>query len=193
MSNAKETPSQLQQRWQQLMQQQPRLRARNAAQQLGVSEGELLAARLGKDVTRLTNDFQTLLESLVRVGPVMTITRNEHVVHEKVGYYSNLQLKPHGGGAFDYNINLRIYFNHWAHAFAVDENGRQSIQIFDRDGTAVHKIYRTEDSLPTAWEVLVLQFKADDQTPGMTAEQIAEPYEIKPRHKADATALCAQW
>lgn len=190
---AQETPGQLKQRWLALLEQNNHLRARNAATQLGVSEGELLAARLGEGVIRLRNDYKALLESLVRVGPVMTITRNDHAVNEKIGYYDNVQLKPHGGGTFDYNINLRIFFNNWAHMFAVVENGRHSIQIFDRDGTSTHKIYRTDDSDPSAWDALILQFQAGDQTPGMRVEPATQPYVPQPREQVDVGALCQQW
>lgn len=180
-------------RWQTLLESEPRLRARNAAARLKVAEGELVAARCGDGVIRLTNDYKALLESLVRVGEVLTITRNDHAVNEKRGFYSNLQLNEHMGGAFDYNINLRIFFRNWAHAFAVTENGRASLQIFDRDGTSVHKIYRTDNSDPQAWDRLVDQFRAGDQTPGLTPETLHQPYVPQSPEQVDAQAVCEQW
>lgn len=121
MTTVEPQASELLARWRALLAEEPGVRARNAAARLGVSEGELVAARCGDGVTRMRNDHQALLESLVQIGELLTITRNDHAVHEKRGYYSNLQLKEHGGGAFDHNINLRIYFNNWAHVFAVTQ------------------------------------------------------------------------
>lgn len=179
--------------WQALQKRQPRLRARNAAAQLGVSEGELTAARIGADVQRLRADFPTLLARLIKVGEVLTITRNDNAVHEKRGYYSNLQLSDWGGGVFDANINLRIFFNNWGEVFAVNDHGRQSLQVFDVDGTACHKIYATDNSDMTAWDLLVADFSASDQTPAMQPRPVHSPYEPQPRSQADAAALCRQW
>lgn len=186
--------SELLARWHALLGTEPRLRARNAAAQLDVAEGELVAARCGGDgVTRLQDDYKALLESLVTLGEVLVITRNDYAVHEKRGYYSNLQLKEHGGGAFDYNINLRIFFRNWAHAFAVREDNRLSLQIFDADGTSVHKIYRTDNSDPDAWERLIARFRAADQAPELIPAEPNQPYVPASPERVDAEALCRQW
>lgn len=191
-------PANIRQQLAALKQQEPRLRARNAAAKLGISEGELLAARCdGEQVIRLREDYQDILESLVKLGQVLTITRNDYAVHEKRGYYDNLQLKSHGGGAFDHNINLRIFFNNWAYGFAVHDEShygaRLSLQFFDVDGTSVHKIYRTEDSDPVAWDALVERFRADNQVMNFVPEKPKEPYTPEPPTNVDAKALCAQW
>lgn len=195
--NTTEKSSALLERWFELLTAEPGLRARNAARQLCVSEGQLVAARCGDGVERLRPDFHELLKRLVHVGQVLTITRNDYAVHEKRGYYSKLQLGENGGGAFDYNINLRLFFRNWAHVFAVTDSGpygeRRSLQIFDRDGTAVHKIYRTDNGDPQAWDRLVEDFRAHDQTPGFTPMPPHEPYAPQPREQADAEAMCRQW
>lgn len=193
MMNANEHPAELLQRWQALIVDEPKLRARNAAARLGVSEGELLAARCGDGVIRLRPDFHELLNELVKIGQVLTITRNEYAVHEKRGYYSNLQLGEHIGGAFDHNINLRLFFNNWAHGFAVSEQGRDSLQIFDRDGTSVHKIYHTDNSDPDAWQRIVKDFRSHDQTPGMTPQAARQPYAAQSPDQVDTTNLLEQW
>ncbi len=59
--------------WQVLRNEQPRLRARDAAQHLGVSEAELLACRVGEDAVRLRPDWQELLPSLLALGEVMVL------------------------------------------------------------------------------------------------------------------------
>src|SRR3546814_5714366 len=57
------------------------------------------------------------------------------------------------------DIDLRIFFKSWHFGFAVTEQAhgqaRHSLQIFDRDGLAVHKIYLREDDALEAYEALV--------------------------------------
>lgn len=183
--------------WRGLVAREPALRARNAATKLGVSEGELVASRCGQGIERLESDYKALLESLIHVGQVLTITRNEYAVHEKRGYYGNLKLSENGGGAFDHNINLRIFFRHWVHAFAMTEEGphgrRTSLQIFDRDGTSVHKIYRTDNSDAQAWDRLVKQFRAADQTPGLTPVVPTQPYIPGAPEHVNVESLRSRW
>lgn len=195
--NMMQNTTALLQRHAELQRNEPQLRARNAAAKLGVSEGELVAARIGQGVTRLKNDYKTLLESLIHVGQVLTITRNEFAVNEKRGYYGSLQLKEHGGGAFDPNINLRIFFRNWAHAFAVTEEGshgvRDSLQFFDADGTSVHKVYRTDNGDEAAWKAVVERFRAAYQSPGITSVAAHQPYLPQPPGQVDVDALRKDW
>lgn len=183
----------IQQQWAELKKEQPKLRARNAAAQLGVSEAELIASGCADKVLRLNNDYQALLESLAKVGQLMTITRNEYAVHEKVGFYSNTQLKESGGGVFDANINLRVYFANWAHVFAVEENQRHSIQIFDADGTSVHKIYLTDNGDEQAWKEVIQRFTSDDQSGHIVVKEAYEPYQSQPLENVDKQALLKRW
>lgn len=195
--NATEKPSALLQRWSQLMLDEPGLRARNAAARLGVSEGELVAARCGGGAIRLKPDFKGLLHSLEGLSEVLVITRNEYAVHEKRGFYRKLNLGDPYGTALDPNIDLRYNFRHWAHGFAVaDESAhgpRESLQFFDRDGTSVHKIYRTDNTDDNAWQKVVGQFGDDDQTPGFTPAAAVLDYPVEPRERADTDALRKEW
>ncbi|HEX2616191.1 MAG TPA: ChuX/HutX family heme-like substrate-binding protein, partial [Flavobacteriales bacterium] len=79
--------AELKQRWDDLVAQQPRMRIRNAAQALGVSEVELLATRIGDGVTRLRPAFKEILSGVPALGRVMALTRNDDVVHERKGEY----------------------------------------------------------------------------------------------------------
>lgn len=192
-----EAPDTLLQRWSTLLSEEPGLRARNAAVRLGVSEGQLIAARCGKGVTRLTTDFKAILESLEALSEVLVITRNDHAVHEKRGFYRDLHLGEQMGMALDPNIDLRYNFRHWAHAFAVTEtsrNGtRHSLQFFDRDGTSVHKIYTTANTVKPTWQALVERFADSDQTPGMTPTITVPDYPMEPREQVDAKGLRESW
>ncbi len=129
---------------------EPGLRAREAADRLGVSEGELLAARVGDGVTRLATAPRDLVAALPDLGRVMVLTRNETAVHERKGVFDNIQTGGHVGLVLNGSIDLRLFFKHWRHLFAVEEtvrSGRRtSLQVFDGAGVAVHKIYLLEES-----------------------------------------------
>lgn len=156
--------------WKVLCQDQPSLRARDAAKALDVSEAELLASRVGIDCTRLNTDWKNMFPALENFGFVMALTRNEHCVHERKGVYikptiaSNAKL----GLVVSEDIDLRLFLSGWVSAFALVENtakGEQySIQFFDEQGCAVHKIYLTEKSNLAYWPVFVSEFAAAEQS-----------------------------
>ena len=80
----------LYQAWQTLRDQQPRLRAREAAAQLGVSEAELTASRLGIDAQRLRPDWAALLPAL---GEIRHLDRGVGAIvrlHHRHGYRDGL-------------------------------------------------------------------------------------------------------
>src|SRR5690606_39710803 len=68
------------------------------------------------------------------------------VVHERKGVYEKVSFKNHIGLVLGPDIDLRLFMSHWYFGFAVEENGRKSLQFFGIDGEAVHKIYLTERS-----------------------------------------------
>lgn len=161
--------SELYRAWQALRAEKPRLRARDAAQHLAVSEAALTASRLGVDAVRLRTDWAGLLPALGELGQIMALTRNEHCVHERKGPYRDVTVSANGqmGLVVSPDIDLRLFLGGWASAFAISEETargiQRSIQIFDRQGTAVHKVFLTEHSDPAAWEPLVRRFTAVEQ------------------------------
>src|SRR5690554_439143 len=79
--------------WNVMKAEQPKLRIRNAARELSVSEAELLATQCGQSVTRLTvNEWKDLFGQLEKLGTVMSLTRNDDAVHEKHGEFLNVKL-----------------------------------------------------------------------------------------------------
>ena len=142
------TAEQIAERWAQLQQTQPRMRIRDAATELGVSEAQLLASQCGQNVTRLQADWGTLLTELEALGPMLALTRNEFIVHEKDGQYRNVEVfRSHAnmGQVLDEGIDLRLFLNHWQFGFAVEKETQRgpsrSLQFFDASGTAVHKAF----------------------------------------------------
>lgn len=150
-------------RWQQFKQDNPKVRIREAAQQLEVSEAELVALGLGDTATRLEGDFRELLKEVDSLGYVMALTRNDEVVHERKGCYKDISFNGHVGLVLGEDIDLRLFMYAWKHAFAVQENDRFSLQFFDGAGTAVHKIYLTDKSTTVAYWDLVKKYRAEDQ------------------------------
>ena len=174
----------------------PQMRARDMAQVLGISEGELLAVRIGRDVTRLSIEPAELVTSLTGLGEVMALTRNESAVHEKVGIYDNISVGKGHGLVFNGDIDLRLFLAKWVHVLAVVEPGRdgpkRSIQIFDAHGMAVHKIHLKPQSDVNAFHALVAAAQSSDQTPGM-AVSVAEPRSVAERPEVDVEELRRRW
>ena len=136
----------------------PKLRERNLAAQLGISEAQLVAAHVGLGVRRITADPDVLVPRLAALGEVMALTRNLSAVHEKVGRYDHYQGVRHAAMVLTDDIDLRIFPQHWVHGFAVqretDDGPRHSLQIFDAAGDAVHKVYLRQGSNAAAYAEL---------------------------------------
>lgn len=148
-----------------LKQKQPKLRARDAARALGISEAALLASRVGDDVTLLRPEFSEIFAALASLGEVMALTRNESAVHEKWGTYPAPIDTPPSVLFHDPAIDLRIFPSAWDSAFALRElagdKERRSLQFFGKDGEAVHKVWLGERSDVGAFERLVDRFASD--------------------------------
>lgn len=154
----------LKEKWEALKADNPHVRIRNAAAQLGVNEAELLVTGVGEGVTVLQPDFSAILTEVQKLGKVMALTRNDECVHERKGVYQNGDFSsPHAQLFVGEDIDLRIFLNHWKFAFAVVEGDKKSLQFFGKDGLALHKIYLTKDSNEEAFDAIVEKFRAEDQ------------------------------
>lgn len=134
----------------------PKMRERDIAELLRISEAQLLAAQLGKSVTAVNAHPDKVMHAAQTFGEVMALTRNASIVHEKVGVYENYHPGNHAAMVLTEDIDLRIFPSHWQHGFMVEkelEDGstRRSLQVFDAAGDAVHKIFMREGSDLDAW------------------------------------------
>jgi putative hemin transport protein len=176
---------------------QRRIRQRDAAELLEVSEAELLATGVGDGVTRLAGDPRGVLKRAPTLGRVMALTRNESCVHEKIGVYENLEVDKMVGLALGADIDLRLFFAHWKHAFAVTEAGdhgaMKSLQFYDAAGRAVHKIFLKDGADGAAYERVVREFAASDQDPGLEVAPPAPRKREQPDAAVDAAGLRAAW
>ncbi len=175
-----DTTSELAQRWDALKAEQPKLRIRDAALKLGVSEVELLATQVGKSATRLRPEFKAIFEALPSLGRVMALTRNDWAVIEKHGAYDNVDIGDHVGLVLDPEIDLRLFMGRYHSVYAIDQEDQRGrplrgLQMFGPDGDAIHKIYlRTEEGV-APWRALVERFAHDDQSQGQSVSAAQAP------------------
>lgn len=175
-----------------------KLRPRDAAEALGVSEGELVASQVGRGAVRLGGDLRDLLLQAPELGAVKVITRNEHCVHEKVGQFGHVSFNGAMGLVVNHDIDLRLFMGHWRHAFAFDSFGgdgqpRRTIQAFDAAGDAVHKIFATPGTDRAALEALIARFAAANQSDVLAVEPRAAPKADRPDAEIDLAGLDGAW
>jgi putative hemin transport protein len=165
----------------------PKMRERDLAAQLGISEAELVAARCGEGVIRLEPRVDDLLNGLTAVGEVMALTRNESVVHEKIGVYDKINVGKQHAIVLNRDIDLRIFPTLWKHGFAVEKGEgddlRRSLQFFDAAGDAVHKIHLRPASDLSAYNRLVESLRSKDQS------RTVELGEVEPEQHDDSAPV----
>ncbi|ROH98115.1 hemin-degrading factor [Chryseobacterium daecheongense] len=184
----------LKEKWEALKAENPHLRIRNAAEQLGVSEAELLITNIGNEVTVLKPEFANILSEVEQLGKVMALTRNDECVHERKGTYLNGDFSsPHAQLFVGEDIDLRIFLHSWKFAFAVVEGDKKSLQFFGKDGLALHKIYLTKDSNAEAFDVIVEKYKAEDQDQTFEFEAVAAKPVEKPDAEIDVEGFQKEW
>jgi putative hemin transport protein len=192
----------LKQRWQQYREGNPQIRIRDAARELGASEAELVATRCGEGVIRLAKPngdkgWGEVIEQLPALGDAMALTRNEHCVHERYGRYRHVGIYGSIGNVVGPDIDLRFFLNRWHHGFVVAEETshgrRESIQFFDRDGTAIHKVYLQAGSDHAAFAALVERFRSENQSCDLTVEAYPPRDVDHPDADIDVAAFAEGW
>lgn len=187
----------LQSRWDELRATSPRLRIRDAAEQLGVSEAQLVALRCGDGTTRLHGPFGDLFREIPSLGHVMALTRNESAVHEKRGVYRNVSVNGSMGLAVDEVIDLRVFFDHWHVGFAVREQmegkTRRSLQFFDGTGTAVHKVFLESEDGVSAFEEIATRFASSDQSRTQRVVAPKAAATTRPDEAIDVAGFLGAW
>ncbi len=175
----------------------PTTRIRTAAREMDTTEAELVATGVDGPAVALAapaGGWRALLPELETLGDVMALTRNDACVHERHGVYSGADVAlPHGMALFlGDDIDLRLFCARWASAFAVETNGRKSLQFFDRHGEAVHKVFLTDASDVAAYDAFVAAHRAQDAAP-LTVVPVPAPTVDRPDSEIDADGLLAGW
>lgn len=149
--------------WTQLQSEQARLRARDAAQQLGCSEAELVATGLGSgSAQRLTPDaLDDLLAGVAAMNGWMLLARTDPAVLEVQKVSGTVSEK--GGEVLSWrgpSFQLDLWKPSAAFIFytQAERGPARGIQIFDPSGTAVLKLFLSEpeqaaeaDALTAPW------------------------------------------
>ncbi len=186
----------LRSRWLTHLDQNPRARTLDVALALGVSEAELLYSRVGDDATLLRDDWKALLEGLPAVGEVMCLTRNAHVVHERVGAYERVEFSPFMAGIYGETIDQRLVVGRWGSAIAAPVETRKgkldSLQIFDKSGQAALKIYAVDGTDRQAWAALVASLPCAEPPASLTVEAV-EPEPPRADDAIDSEELRRSW
>ena len=143
----------LKEAWTKLKETEPRLRIRDAAKKLQVSEAELLATGIGENVIRLSDDFVDQVKKFPTLGRVMSLCRNEGCVLEHKGSFQKIDIHPAGPSSIATvigPIEQRLFFHGWKFGFAVSNDTPRgpmfSLQYFDKTGEAVMKVFLQEKS-----------------------------------------------
>src|SRR5690606_36676926 len=169
----------------------PKIRIRDAARTLGVSEAELVST--GENNIRLENGFENLLKEVNQLGYVMALTRNDHAVHERKGVYTKASFNGHVGLVVNPDIDLCLFMNAWNSGFAVVEGDRKSLQFFDHSGNAIHKIYLTENSNLKAYEQLVSSFRDSSAETPLVVPQFGAAFQEIPDDQIDVSGFQQAW
>ncbi|PLY40860.1 hemin-degrading factor [Janthinobacterium sp. ROICE36] len=221
IANATAAPATLAERWSTLRTEQPKLQIRDAARALGVSEAQLLASNIGKGVTRLQADGNVpreIMRAALDLGLVQAITRNENGVIETTGVASKFKQagdkseqadakqdpeaqarqRNIAGGYLGGAIDLRFHFEHWKYAFAVEQAGRdgkptRSLQFFDANGTAVHKIYLRNEAGVAVYDKLLANFRMPQQSGELNVLAVAQKAAEKPDAEIDVKEFQLAW
>ncbi|WP_026948022.1 hemin-degrading factor [Algoriphagus marincola] len=198
MNTAIET-STLKQAWENLKEQEPKLRIRDAAKKLGVSEAELLATGVGENVIRLSEDFVEQLEKFPKLGRVMSLTRNEGCVLEHKGTFQKIEIHQAGPQKIATvigPIEQRVFFGGWKFGFAVVSDTPRgpmfSLQYFDKAGDAVMKVFLQEDSDFDFSEELVKAHTHADQSSDLVTETF-EKAEYVNKEDLDFESFSSDW
>ncbi|SHM00272.1 hemin-degrading factor [Roseibium suaedae] len=162
----------------------PKLRERDLAQRLGISEAEFLAAGGSGPVTRLDIRFEDIFNGLKTVGEVMSLVRNESAVHEKIGPFEKFLPGRQAALVLGEQIDQRIFPSHFVYGFAVEKadgtSVRHSLQFFDKYGDAVMKIHARAATDMEAWAKLVASLKSADQPEGLSERLASAPAHVRP-------------
>lgn len=135
--------------------------ARESAKKMGISEAEYVSISAGNQQIQSLDSEKTadILADIQSLGEVMALTRNEGVVLEHNGIYENCETKDEYVVFNSSNINLRLRFTNIKFIFAVNENGRSSLQFFDKFGEAAHKVYVNDKSNKNAYQNLLDKYQ----------------------------------
>lgn len=164
---------------------------REGAEDLGVSEGELMASSPESTYLGGKGNIRNIVLKLHTLGRVQCVVRNSVCVHEKQGVYENVSMAPTSGIAINIGgIDLRIFPARWHHALAVTgrDGGKvsRSVQFYDEFGVAVQKVFLKEEGKEAEWQALSDAFQTAGKPEFQSGElpPVTEPSPLPPEREA---------
>lgn len=167
----------------------PKLRDRDLAAKIGISEAQLVVASCGMGATRIDPHPGPIMAAAQTLDEVMALTRTDSCVHERAGIYDNYHPGAHASMVLTEDIDLRIFPSHWCHAYMVEKEAgsgtRRSFQVFDAAGDAVHKVFLRDTFDLAAWDTLRADLPLNNQSQTLAVE----PRKPTEAPKADTSKL----
>ena len=132
--------------WVNFQKNNPKIRIRDAAKSMGVSEADLLSTELGNDVNYLKIDnISKFIAEILKIDQIMMLTRNESVVHEltvnplEINFVGNCLTDKHQLPLLEFNHTIlkHVFYQKKIHA------GKElrSFQIFSKNGKSCIKFF----------------------------------------------------
>ncbi|OHV09989.1 hypothetical protein [Kushneria phosphatilytica] len=150
----------------------PQLDSQQLAELLGISEGELQAARLGHGVRSLCLTACDLAMMLPRLGPLEIVTEAHHASLSSRIEHCRIDVGArHAHLAQGNTLAIEMLLPGWYWACLSherrpgEEDTAPCVQIFNRFGQAIHRLYALQPAHP-AWRAL--RFYTSRITPGFT-------------------------
>ena len=177
----------------------PKSRQRDVARALLISEAALIDEQCGVQSLRLRKDFASLIESLPKLGYIMTLMRNDCAVHERKGVYQNVYVNGAMGLVVgdDKKIDLRLFLSQWNHGYAVREKlgsgERFSLQFFNEAGIAIQKIFLQKESDFQKYKLLIEKYEDVDQVNKIRFKSTISDKKIVDDDEVDQKKLLNDW
>jgi putative hemin transport protein len=186
---------QLIERWAEVRRREPKLGQREVAARLGVPEAELVAAHTGTNAVRLGTDWEGILRRLPAIGPATALTRSTHAVIEQQGTYADVRVEGGIARVDGGVLHLRALLSRWHVGFAVTwetpRGFQRSLQFFDADGVAIHKVLLSASSSDEEFDALADAFESANQE--ATEELPNSGMRTVSHEPLDATSVRAAW
>jgi putative hemin transport protein len=172
-------------------------------------EAAALARAIGPDVVLLNtagHGARDIMRRALDFGVVMAQTGNALAVMERTGVATRLETdgdapaqdadsaarsRNIAGGYVGGDIDLRFDFDAWRYAFAVAQpadGGRvaRSLQFFDAQGRAVHKLFLRSEAAGGLFDLLARDLRAPVQRLALPPDAAPVPQEPRPEPRPDS-------
>lgn len=164
----KPDPAAIRRRYEQLRSESPTLSAAGIAARIGVTEAELVAARVGCCVTRLRPEWRAILTRLGTLGPVKISTKSSLAKLAVVTRYPQTQSSERFLTFSSETADIRFSLGNVGSGFLLatpnPRTGKRerALEFFTREGHLAHRIELMPRSNVDAFEEIVEHFVARD-------------------------------